>query len=563
MSQLLRSLRATRKLPLSYCRRLFANSTDDRNGGKKSELDNAKSTALGTPAPSLGTPPTLSDNRFPETEQNFVTIKGSNLARISDVLPDDADINPALRVYRYPQFFIKQDAIERSVNVLLHDVDLIKERRLTRREDEVFPAQVDIAIIGGGIMGSSIAHALKQRAPDSFSVMVIERDPQYTHASTTLSVGGIRQQFSLRENIEMSLFSVDFLRNVKRNLSVLDNEPPDLNFCPHGYLFLAGTPEGADQILVNHELQSNCGAFIDVLDTDQLKKRFPWLNTNGLILGANGVQNEGWFDPWSLLIALKAKSEFLGAQYVNGEVVDFNLQKSMASTGQVDDRGKAQEQCKYAIVRLPNGEERQLNFSKCIIATGAHSADLTRRLDIGIPDNGIRTLPLPIEPRKRYVFVFHCPDAPGLDFPLLVDPSGVYCRREGLGGNFICGKSPLFEDEPDVSNLEVDYSFFEREIWPVLANRVKAFENIKVVGAWAGYYDYNYFDQNPVIGRHPYYDNIFWATGFSGHGIQMGPAIGRAMMELILENSFETIDLSRFGWDRILTDSPVQEALIV
>jgi len=159
--------------------------------------------------------------------------------------------------------------------------------------------------------------------------------------------------------------------------------------------------------------------------------------------------------------------------------------------------------------------------------------------------------------------VFHCPDSPGLDFPLFIDPSGVYCRREGLGGNFICGKSPAPEDEPDPSNLDVDYKFFEREIWPVLAHRVKAFENIKLVSAWAGYYDYNTLDQNPVIGKHPYYHNMIWAAGFSGHGIQMGPAVGRAVQELVLENRYLNIDLGRFGWDRIIYNKPLMEAMIV
>lgn len=149
--------------------------------------------------------------------------------------------------------------------------------------------------------------------------------------------------------------------------------------------------------------------------------------------------------------------------------------------------------------------------------------------------------------RKRYVYVLHCPDGPGLSCPLVIDHSGVYCRREGLGGNYICGKSPaevcfqitlnkisvknnIFSsirknEEPDVSDLEVDYSYFEDVVWPTLAHRIPCFENSKVKSAWAGYYDYNVLDQNAIIGKDPHFRNFIWATGFSGHGIQMSPAV--------------------------------------
>lgn len=110
--------------------------------------------------------------------------------------------------------------------------------------------------------------------------------------------------------------------------------------------------------------------------------------------------------------------------------------------------------------------------------------------------------------------------------------------------------------------MDVDYSYFESNVWPHLANRVKAFESIKVKNSWAGLYEYNRLDQNAVIGRDPYYDNLFWATGFSGHGIQMSPAVGKALTELIVDNKYQTIDLNRFGWNRVIDGQPLKELMV-
>jgi len=246
---------------------------------------------------------------------------------------------------------------------------------------------------------------------------------------------------------------------------------------------------------------------------------------------------------------------------VNGDILDFNLQ-SMARLGHYDDNGTETQTCNYVIIREPDGTVKQIEFALGIVCCGANSGFIAKKLDYGEKEKGVRSHILPVEPRKRYVYVFNCPDGPGIDFPLLVDTSSVYCRREGLGGNFICGRSPNENEEPDTSNLDVDYSYFDSAIWPHLANRVKAFESIKLKGAWAGFYEYNTLDQNPIIGGDPYYHNIIWATGFSGHGIQMAPAVGRAIMELLYENRYQTIDLRRFGWARVLRDEPLRETNI-
>ncbi|KAK8772141.1 FAD-dependent oxidoreductase domain-containing protein 1-like [Amblyomma americanum] len=421
--------------------------------------------------------------------------------------------------------------------------------------EPLFPKEVDILVVGGGIMGSSVAYWLKQRAPESFSLAVLERDLTYTRSSTVLSVGGIRQQFSLPENIQLSMFSAEFLRNVKQNLSVLDFDPPDIRFQPHGYLFLA-SEEGVDQMLKNAELQEDLGAKIELLKPDSLRQRFPWLNTEGISLASHGLENEGWFDPYALLTALRRKAVSLGARYLNAELVGFDFQETHGYEAELPNP------VNHALVKTPDGVTHKITFAILVVAAGPHSGEVAKLLRIGA-GSGILGTALPLEPRKRYVYVVHCPDGPGLNFPLVVAPDGVYCRREGLGGHFVCGKSPAPEEEPEVGDLDVDYSFFDKAIWPTLAERIPAFNSLKVKTAWAGFYDYNTLDQNGCVGRHPAYNNVYFATGFSGHGIQMAPGVGRAIMELILDGKYISIDLERFGLERFICHQPIKEAVIL
>jgi sarcosine oxidase len=142
--------------------------------------------------------------------------------------------------------------------------------------------------------------------------------------------------------------------------------------------------------------------------------------------------------------------------------------------------------------------------------------------------------------------------------PLTVDPGGVWFRPEGRV--FICGRSPGEDAEPGIGDLDaIDYAFFEQEVWPSLAARVPAFESLKVVNAWAGYYDYNTLDQNAVIGAHPEIANLYFATGFSGHGVQQAAAAGRAIADLVVHGAYRTIDLTRLGYARIAENAPFPE----
>ncbi|XP_035231897.1 FAD-dependent oxidoreductase domain-containing protein 1-like [Stegodyphus dumicola] len=272
-----------------------------------------------------------------------------------------------------------------------------------------------------------------------------------------------------------------------------------------------------------------------------------------------GLENEGWFDPWALLSAFKKKAISLGTDYVHGEVIGFEFEDRRTV---IDETLDPTIRTNYMYIKDEVGEVHCVEFAYLVIAAGPYSADVAQMLHIGLGP-GLLRVPLPIEPRKRYVYVVNCDNGPGIDMPLIVDSSGTYVRREGLGGKYICGRSPSPNEEPDISTLEVDYNFFEKSVWPVLAHRIPAFEAIKISSAWAGYYDYNTFDQNALFGCHPYFPNIYFATGFSGHGIQMAPAIGRAMMELLIDKAYVTIDMSRFHLYRIFNEEPLYEKNIV
>lgn len=389
--------------------------------------------------------------------------------------------------------------------------------------------RADVVIVGGGAVGSATAYFLAAEAGFGGRVAVVERDPTYARASTPLSAGGIRQQFSIRENVEIGLFAREFVGRAGELLAV-DGEAPDLGFVEAGYLFLA-TPDGRAVLAENHAVQTAAGAAITWLERDGLAARFPWLNTEGLAAGTFGERGEGWLDSNTLLQALKRKARALGAEYRTDEVAAI-------------ERGAGGVEA----VRLASGD--RIECGTVLVAAGANSGAVAAMAGVA----------LPVGPRIRTIYQIDCRETlPRL--PLTIDTTGVFVRPEG--GGYICGVSPPEDQDPESWEIEVDWRWFEEAVWPALAQRVPAFEAIKLTGAWAGPYDYNALDQNAVIGRHPTIGNLLFATGFSGHGLQQSPAAGRAVMELIVHGGFRTIDLSRFGIERILENRPLREKNVV
>jgi len=389
----------------------------------------------------------------------------------------------------------------------------------------------DILIAGGGVVGSSTAYFLTADPGFRRRVLVVEKDATYGEAATARSAGGIRQQFSTPENIRMSQFGAAFVKNVAEHLS-LPGERAQLPFVEQGYLFLA-TPAGLPVLQRNHTTQIGLGADIVLLDAAGLRQQFPWLNTEDLAGGTFGRSNEGWTDPYSLLQAFRRKAIAQGAVYLQDEVV-----------------GLRRDRDRIASVELAKGGT--VAIGSLVNSAGINAARVA----------GWAGFELPVRPRKRFVYVFDCRDSAAIQKgPLLIDPNGVYFRPEGA--SFICGVSPPEDQDPDCTDLEVEYGLFEDTVWPTLAQRVPAFEAIKLVRAWAGHYDYNTLDQNLIIGRGPGLANFYMANGLSGHGLQQSPAIGRALSELILGGAYKSIDLTRFGYDRVAKNQPLAELNVV
>ena len=387
----------------------------------------------------------------------------------------------------------------------------------------------DVVIAGGGVIGSAIAYFLGANGEFGGRVLVVEPDPSYAECSTTRSGGSIRQQFSTPENIEMSRFGFEFLRAAGERLAV-DGEAPDIGLHERGYLFLA-SQAGRAVLEANHAVQQAHGADIALLEPSALEARFPWLSIEGIALGALGLSGEGWFDPNTLLHAFRRKARALGAEYRKDRVVGLTLDKARI------DRAV-----------LASGEE--IAAGALVNAAGPRAAEIAAMAGID----------LPVRPRKRNVYVFDCRE-PLCGMPLLIDPRGVYVRPES--GQYICGVSPPEDEDPDCLDLEVEYRWFEEIVWPALAARVPAFAAIKQTSAWAGHYAYNTFDQNAVIGSHPRIANFYFANGFSGHGLQQSPAVGRAIAELITDGRFGGLDLSRLGYARFAANAPVRELNVV
>ena len=387
----------------------------------------------------------------------------------------------------------------------------------------------DIVIIGGGVIGSAIAYFLTAAPGFAGTVTVLEKDPSYEFGSTARSWGGVRQQFSTPENILISRFTEEFLGEITRHLGI-DDTPVDVNFRERGYLFLA-EDHHIPQLYSNNAIQRGLGVNVALLDQDDLARGYPWMNVHDLAGGSLGLSGEGWLDAYSLNQAFRKKAISLGAEYRAVEAVGLDRAES-----------------RILAVRLADGS--RIAAGAVVNAAGPAAATVAAWAKID----------LPVRSRKRFAYSFSCrSEISGC--PLVIDPSGVHFRPEGM--QFLAGCSPDPANDPDCTDFEIDYGWFEEHIWPILAHRVPAFEAIKLENAWAGHYAYNLLDQNAVLGPHPEIANFYFANGFSGHGLQQSPAVGRAIAELIVHGEYRGLDLSRLSFSRLVTGEAVSEHNIV
>lgn len=397
----------------------------------------------------------------------------------------------------------------------------------------------DVVIVGGAVIGSAVAYFLTANPDFTGSVLVVERDPTYAKAATSLSSSSIRTQFSNPINVKISQYGSAFIKGFGDAMQVAGAAKPDLNFHQGGYLFLAATEDQEQTLRENHEVQRACGADVMLWNQEELARAFPHLRVDDIRLASYGQSGEGWFSNTGLMNGFKAKARAQGAEYVTDEVVAIGRDGARVTS-----------------VTLKSGMTVQAGT--VVNASGPRAA-LTARM---------AGLDVPVEPRKRTLFVFDCAKSPEGSatvnqgrLPLMIDPSGVFCRPEGRF--FLSGAPPVEDPAVDWDDFEPRYEEFEEIIWPALAERSPGFEAIKVVNQWAGHYDFNTLDHNLIVGRHPEVANFVYANGFSGHGLQQGPAAGRGVSELIIYGGFRTLDLSEVGYERIAEGRPFLEKAVI
>jgi glycine/D-amino acid oxidase-like deaminating enzyme len=384
---------------------------------------------------------------------------------------------------------------------------------------------VDVAIVGGGVIGSAVAFFLRELGFTG-SVAVFEKDSSYQFASTTRSAASIRQQFTTPVNVQMSQFSFDFLDALAERFGA-DGE---ISLIHSAYLLLADARR-EEMLRSAHRRFLDLGSKAAWLDPQAIRERFPYLNTDDLVGGSLGLEREGWFDAHMLLRVLRQQAASRDVTYVEAEVVGFERAASRL-TGLRTSAGVS-----YACGQVVN-------------AAGPFAGSVA----------ALAGCDLPVEPRKRTLFVIHA-SLNGAGMPFVFDVNGAQIRPEG--DRFICGISPGEDRDPNPgTDFEPDHYLFEERVWPAIAHRIPALDELRLERAWCGHYDMNLFDHNGVVGRHPEVDNFLFANGFSGHGVMHAPATGRGVAELIVEGRYVSLDLGPLSYERIIENRPMVEQLV-
>lgn len=376
----------------------------------------------------------------------------------------------------------------------------------------------DIVICGGAVIGSATAFYLTELGFPG-RIVVLEPDPAYSRAATALSASGIRQQFSTALNIRMSQFGLEVIRAF------------GLTFRENGYLYLAAEAEAEARLRANHEVQRAEGAEIALLAPDEIAARFPGLRTADVRLGSFGLSGEGWFDNMGLLHTYRVRSRAAGVDWIRDQVVGVEPQGTDG-------------------FKVSLKSEGTLACRHFVNAAGGSCTEIAEMVG----------LVLPVERRKRTVFAFQTAQRPEGSWPLLIDPSGTWCRPEGEGFIASCHPDPDLAVGPN--DFHPDHALWDEAIWPALAARSEIFEAAKVTGFWAGHYDMCLHDANAILGPAPGLPNFLLANGFSGHGLQQAPAVGRGLAEWIVHGEYRSLDLTAFGFARLQTSREAETMVI-
>lgn len=397
-------------------------------------------------------------------------------------------------------------------------------------------ASYDVVIIGGAVMGSSTAWFLTDNPDFNGRVLVIDRDLSFAACSTAHSNSCIRQQFSSELNVRISQFAADFVKNIRQYMGG-DDRVPNLSIRSFGYMYLADTDAFADTLRDSHKVQRAAGAATEILSADEIKDRYPFYQLDDIVAGSINTVDEGYFDGLTVFEWWKRQARERGVEYVQNEVVAITKN---ASGTRVDS------------VTLKTGEV--ISCGQVVNASGPRAA-LTAQM-AGIS--------LPVEPRKRFAWIFKANQPLDRELPLTIDPSGIHVRENG-GGTYEAGGYdhglPDLACAPD--DYTMDYGLWERYVWPIIATRIPQFETVKVTAEWAGHYAMNTFDHNAIMGPHTELANFIFLNGFSGHGLQQSPAMGRGTAEWLTYGDYRTLDMTPFHYARIPANQPIIEKAVI
>ncbi len=392
----------------------------------------------------------------------------------------------------------------------------------------------DVVIVGGAIMGSSTAWFLTDNPDFKGSVLVVERDPSYEFCSTSHSNSCIRQQFSAELNVRISQFGADFIKNLRRHMGN-DERVPELRIQNFGYLYLASNEASVQVLRENQKVQLAAGAGTRILSAEEIRREWPFYNVDDIVAGSINTVDEGYWEGITVFDWLRKLARERGVEYVANEVVTMARN---AAGDRVDS------------VTLATGEI--IGCGQVVNASGPR-AGLTSRM-AGID--------LPVEPRKRFTYVFTAESPLDRELPLTIDPSGVHVRQDGRNSYLAGGHSDI-DPAPAFDDFEMDHALWQDHIWPHIAQRIPQFESIRVTREWVGHYDYNVFDQNAIMGPHPDVRNFVFQNGFSGHGLQQSPAVGRATAEWLTYGEYRSLDMTPFSFERIPANRPFREKAII
>jgi FAD-dependent oxidoreductase domain-containing protein 1 len=385
----------------------------------------------------------------------------------------------------------------------------------------------DVVLIGGGIIGASIAYHLRQ---DGFAgrILVIERDTTYARAATPMSLGGVRQLYGVPCNIRLARYSLEFYERFDEVMSGGWGRA-QAHFHQRGYLLLLDD-QNRDAWFRRYEVQRQLGVEVEVLPPGQVHELFPHLYM-GDVSYALFSQRDGYVNPRGALQGFVERSRELNCTWLQDEVIGF-----APASGQM-----------FNVQTRMSGD---ISTPAVVIVSGAWAQHVA----------GLAGISLPVQPVRRQACYVTLANPPGYKLPMVIDRSNVHFRHDTETDNHLL-VSYIIRDEPPGFNFDWDSAQFEAHILPTLRRRLPACGDIQLQRGWAGHYAVTP-DENFILGQHPELPGLFMATGCSGHGVMLAPAIGKVLSEAIRLRRYETLDatpyrLGRFATGELISDPQI------